>query len=129
MAGDADPQALHAPGVVSVWTAAVRDEDELFDHVAMEHGDDGSVRSAFLAESGIGWYDEDFAEGSVSSDPAAALADHSHAAGFAAPVRRDLAARPGVNALYLVYDLDAAPLAARTGLLRFLGAYPYDRQA
>jgi hypothetical protein len=124
MTGSEGRAVRRAPGTVSVWVGTVRDEDELFDHVAMEYGDDGPT-SRFLLDSGIGWYDEDFAEGSVGDDPVRALAEHSYGAGFAARAAADLAGRPGVNALYLVYDLDASALGERPGLLTLLGSYPY----
>ena len=113
----------HTPGVVSIWTGTVRDEAELFDHVTMEY-DDGEATSPFLTETGIDWYDEDFAEGSVSADPARALSEHSHSAGFASLAGPDLASRPETNALYLIYDLDASAQHDRPGLLKFLGTYP-----
>ncbi|MFE0462504.1 immunity 22 family protein [Kitasatospora sp. NPDC058965] len=126
MAGTEFRTGLEAPGTVSIWAGRVRDEDELLDHVSMGYGDEGGSASRFQLDTGIGWYDEDFAEGSVSDDPVRTLAEHSYGPTFAGRAGLDLADRPGVNALYLVYGCDAAPLRDRPGLLTLLGTYPYD---
>ncbi|MEH1014832.1 immunity 22 family protein [Micromonospora sp. CPCC 206060] len=120
-------QATEVPGTVSIWVGTVGDEDQLFDHVEIRYPAAGEPTSRFGTETGLGWYDEDLAEGSVSTDPAVSLVEHSYGPSFAAAARADLAGYPEVNALYLIYDLDATALAGRGGLLRFLGAYRYTR--
>ncbi|WP_418057655.1 immunity 22 family protein [Pimelobacter simplex] len=116
-------------GVVSLWGGGFATEDDFFGYVEMIRPD-GCTTSGFLRDSGIGFYDEDFAEGSyVSSDLDAAIRALSYGASFHRPAYEVLRRMPGTNAVYAIYDVDASGLAGAGGRLALAGAFPYQRSA
>lgn len=115
-------------GVVSVFVGQFADFDELAQYVEFDYGDwdDDAAGSPFTEETGIGFYDEDFAEGSVDTGrPAAHLLEHSYGPSIDPQAGRDLGDLPDGTALYLVYDFDAT--GAAPGRLALVGVYSYTK--
>lgn len=116
-------------GVVSLWAGRFATEELFYAYVEKSHAD-GRSTSGFLRDSGIGFYDEDFAEGSYAGADGldAAIRALSYGDGFHRPAVTALRRLPGVNAVYAIYDIDA------TGLQRdpdqplvLVGTFPYRR--
>lgn len=116
-------------GYISVWGGCFDSEAELFGYVEKQYCDDGSVRSGFLDDFPVGWYDEDFAEASVLdlSRLRESILAHSYGTSFIDALLPDILNGDKINSIYIVYDFYAMHTAKGRNRMQFVGVYPYKK--
>jgi len=131
---------FHEDGdVVSVWVGSFESRSDLdaYLHPFYSPGPetDDLPLSAFAADIGLPWYDEDFLEADCCPTPictlASALDGFSYSSSFAAAAVAAVHGAAPFNTVLLLYGYDhsrcgGAPNPTR---VRFIGAFPYDPSA
>lgn len=111
--------------MVSVWAGVFESEDELKAYIGTTE-----ARSGFEDDFPIGTYVD--AEGDFLPDGGGeligAVMGFSRAASFVDELVFDLMEQPDFDSLFVVYDVDASEVSARTGApMWFVGAYEYEQ--
>lgn len=122
------PTRSEATGVVSLWAGRFSSEEEFFSYVEITYTKSGAT-SGFIRESGIGVYDEDFAEGDYCHDRNVELAilNFSYAGSFSSLAIAATSRIVDVNSIYAIYDVDASGLKSDTDKLVFVGVFMYSK--
>ena len=131
---------FHEDGdVVSVWVGSFesRADLEAYLHPFYSPGPDTDdlPLSAFAADVGLPWYDEDFLEADCCLAPigdlAAALEGFSYSSSFAAAVAAAVSCAAPFNTFLLLYGYNHSSCGAtpHPTRVRFLGTFPYDPNA
>jgi len=131
---------FHEDGdVVSIWVGSFESRSDLdaYLHPFYSPGPDTDdlPLSAFAADVGLPWYDEDFLEAdrflTPIGDLAAELEGFSYSSSFAAAVATAVHGAAPFNTFVLLYGYDHSCCAGPPNptRVRFLGTYPYDPNA
>lgn len=85
--------------------------------------------SGFIRESGIGVYDEDFAQGDYCLDRNVELAtlNFSYAGSFSSLAIAAMSRIVDVNSICAIYDVDASGLKIVTDKLVFVGVFMHSK--
>ncbi|SFK92790.1 immunity 22 family protein [Lysobacter sp. cf310] len=120
--------AVERMGVVSLWGGRFASEDDFFSYVEKTYPDSGAT-SGFIRDSGIGFYDEDFAEGNYFTDGGveSAIRELSYGDTFPPKAVEAMSRVAGANSIYAIYDVDATELRSDADRLVFVGAFTYSK--
>lgn len=120
--------AVERTGVVSLWGGRFASEDDFFSYVEKTYPDSGAT-SGFIRDTGIGFYDEDFAEGNYFTDGGveSAIRALSYGDSFPSSAVEAMSLVPDANSIYAIYDVDATELRSRAEKLVFIGAFAYSK--
>ncbi|NUO76044.1 MAG: hypothetical protein HOQ32_08515 [Lysobacter sp.] len=120
--------AVERAGVVSLWGGRFASEDDFFAYVEKTYPDSGAT-SGFIRDSGIGYYDEDFAEGHyfTDGDVGAAIRELSYGTTFPSSATEAMGRVVGANSIYAIYDVDTSELKSNADKLVFVGAFTYSK--